>query len=251
MAIGIAALILGACTLTAFLSGIFGMAGGMILMAVLISIPSISIPQAMIIHGIIQLMANGTRVVLLREYVQWRALLFYGVGAIIAVGFLFLLSLQLEKRHVYLALGLVPLLLLLPKKLLPLDIRTPVHAWFAGLVSQTMNIVVGVTGPLMDIFYVNTDMKRQQIVGTKSMIQAYSHFIKIGFWTVPVIASTGDDLSFPPWWLFVIAAPLTILATRAGRAVLERLTDSNFNVWQRGLVFLIGGVCLFRAWAAW
>jgi uncharacterized membrane protein YfcA len=51
---------------TAFLSGIFGMAGGMILMGVLLAL--LSVPEAMALHGLTQMVANGWRGLLWHSY---------------------------------------------------------------------------------------------------------------------------------------------------------------------------------------
>ena len=52
-------IILLATLSTAFLSSIFGMLGGLILMGALITIMPVS--QAMVLHGLIQLTSNGYR----------------------------------------------------------------------------------------------------------------------------------------------------------------------------------------------
>ena len=54
---------------TAFISGIFGMAGGLILMAVLTAL--VSVAMAMVIHGTLQMVANGYRAFLLRDAMVW------------------------------------------------------------------------------------------------------------------------------------------------------------------------------------
>ena len=50
---------------TAFLSSIFGMLGGLILMGILVTIMPVS--SAMILHGLIQLTSNGYRAWLNRK----------------------------------------------------------------------------------------------------------------------------------------------------------------------------------------
>ena len=45
---------------TSFISGIFGMAGGMLLIGFLLMI--LPVPVAMVFHGVIQIAANGWRV---------------------------------------------------------------------------------------------------------------------------------------------------------------------------------------------
>ena len=52
---------------TAFLSGIFGMAGGLILMGVLLAL--MPVPAAMMLHGVTQLASNGWRAFLWRDHI--------------------------------------------------------------------------------------------------------------------------------------------------------------------------------------
>ncbi|MBI3707351.1 MAG: sulfite exporter TauE/SafE family protein, partial [Proteobacteria bacterium] len=56
---------------TSFLSGIFGMAGGMILIGVLLAL--LPLPEAMVLHGVTQMASNGWRAVLWVRYVRWNA----------------------------------------------------------------------------------------------------------------------------------------------------------------------------------
>ena len=64
--------------ITSFISGIFGMAGGLILMGVLAGL--VSVAMAMIIHGGIQMFANGYRAFLLRDVIDWRVFGLYCIG---------------------------------------------------------------------------------------------------------------------------------------------------------------------------
>ncbi|GIR46129.1 MAG: hypothetical protein CM15mP55_1050 [Hyphomicrobiales bacterium] len=65
-----ATIILGAALFTSFVSSIFGMLGGLLLMAVLITIMSTG--PAMVLHGLIQFVSNGYRAFLNRKAIQWR-----------------------------------------------------------------------------------------------------------------------------------------------------------------------------------
>jgi uncharacterized protein len=64
---------------SSFISGVFGMAGGMILLGVLLN--DFDVPSAMILFSVIQFCANGWRAVQWREYVRWPIFLAYGFGA--------------------------------------------------------------------------------------------------------------------------------------------------------------------------
>ena len=54
---------------TSFISGIFGMAGGMLLIGFLLFL--LPVPVAMVFHGVIQIAANGWRSWLWRRHINW------------------------------------------------------------------------------------------------------------------------------------------------------------------------------------
>lgn len=226
------------------------MAGGLLLMGVLMALPVVTVAMAMIIHGAIQMFANGYRAWLLREAIDWRVFRIYAIGAGVGTVALFIVKLALDwvpdKQVIFLLLGLTPLLVWLPKERLHLDIKRSDHAVIAGFAVQGLNTLAGVAGPLLDLFFVRAAMTRQQIVATKSVTQALSHLIKVGFWSLPAImAARGEDL--PPLWLLAAAIPFSVMGTRLGKMILERMTDTNFKAWMKGLVTVIGCVYLTRA----
>ena len=80
----IQAVIIGSVFATSLLSGILGMAGGMILMAVLVTV--LSVASAMMLHGAVQATANGSRAWFLRKHIRWEILPAYLVGSALALG---------------------------------------------------------------------------------------------------------------------------------------------------------------------
>ena len=244
MPIFVALIILVTTLVSSYISGIFGMAGGLILMGVLVAL--VAVPTAMIVHGSIQMVANGYRAYLLRSSIDWTVFRNYSIGAVAGVAALFFISWTPDKRALYLLLGLTPMLIWLPKERLHLDIKRADHAIVSGFLVQGLNTLAGVAGPLLDLFFVRADMTRQQIVATKSVTQALSHLIKVGFWTVPVVSAAGWG-ALPPVWLLVAAIPISMTGTRLGGLILQRMTDVNFRKWMRGLVTVIGFVFLLRA----
>jgi uncharacterized membrane protein YfcA len=235
----VAAIILVTVLVSSFLSGIFGMAGGVILMGVLATL--VPVATAMMIHGAVQMISNGYRAFLWREHINWRIFRRYALGSAVAVLLLFALSWRPDKQTVYVLLGLVAMLVWLPRKLLDLDIQKRFQAEGAGFVVQALNTMAGVAGPLLDQFFVRTDMLRHEIVATKAVTQVLAHFVKILFWSVPVIAAAGVQ-ALPPWWL--------ILGTTLGGKVLDRMSDVNFKRGMKYLVTAIGAVMLMKA-AGW
>src|SRR5205823_8482052 len=69
---------------TAFLSGLFGMAGGLILIGVLLTI--LPLPSAMVLHAITQMASNGWRAFLWRDYIRWGAGFIFLFGCALAAG---------------------------------------------------------------------------------------------------------------------------------------------------------------------
>ena len=75
---------------TAFLSSIFGMLGGLILMGILVSLMQVG--PAMILHGLIQMTSNGYRAWLNRKVINWRIVSTLFIGNVIAIATLFFIA---------------------------------------------------------------------------------------------------------------------------------------------------------------
>ncbi|MEL7480178.1 MAG: sulfite exporter TauE/SafE family protein [Pseudomonadota bacterium] len=246
MSIATISIILLTTIVSSFISGIFGMAGGLILMGVIVAI--VPVATAMILHGAIMMAANSWRAWLLRDNIDWPVFRRYLIGAAIGLVGLTWIAWRPDKTAVYLVLAAVPILVWIPKSWLALDIRAPGQAEIAGVIVQGLNSLAGVAGPLLDAFFVRTDMTRQEIVATKSATQAISHLIKILFWSVPFLgaaASSADN--WPPALLIAAAIPLSMLATYGGKRLLDRMTDTNFQTWVKSLITGIGAIYFVRA----
>src|SRR5262245_63370939 len=101
---------------TSFLSGIFGMAGGMILMGILLAI--MPLPAAMVLHGVTQMASNGWRAWLWRAHIQWQIAARYAAGAVAVALALAVLRFTPSTAVALIVLGLMPLIgLCLPDRL--------------------------------------------------------------------------------------------------------------------------------------
>jgi uncharacterized membrane protein YfcA len=169
----------------------------------------------------------------------------YGVGSAIAAGALALIVYEPTKAWVYLMLGLVPGLAWLPKGTFNLDAAKPAHAVACGLSVTGLNVIAGVSGPLLDVFFVRTTLTRHQIVATKAATQAFSHTVKMIFYGVPLIGAATTGL--PPLWFFIVAAPLAMIGAWLGGKVLDRMSDVNFLKWTRWIVTGLGAIYLIQA----
>ncbi len=228
---------------TALLSGIFGMAGGLILMGALALILPVS--AAFVTHGILQLVANGWRAVLHRQHVVWPILGNYALAAAVAGAVVAAVSVTPSKPVLFLLLGLVPLLVWLPKDWLELDASKRPHALLSGFLVTLVNLTAGVAGPLLDIFFVRTSLTRHQIVATKAATQVFSHAAKIIVYGTPLLGAATSRL--PPFWVFLAAVPVSMVGTVVGGRILDLLSDANFKSWTAWIVTGIGLLYLIKA----
>jgi len=222
--------------LTATLSGVFGMAGGLVLMGALALV--LPVQAAFVTHGILQLVANGWRAILHRRHVRWDIVGWYALASLAAAGVVALLSFTPSKPLLFLLLGLVPFLTWLPQSWIDLDAARPPQAFLSGLTVTGLNLTAGVAGPLLDIFFVRTELSRHAIVATKAATQVFAHLAKIVVYGAPLFA--GKAVGMPPLWVFALAIPLSMAGTAVGGVILNRMSDMNFKRWTRWIVTAVG-----------
>ena len=227
-----------AALITSFISGIFGMAGGMILMGVLLAL--LPVPAAMMLHGIVQLAANGWRALLLRNEINWRVFSGYAVGAFVAMGLFAIAGFVVGKPAALIVMGLTPFAALALPERLHLNVERRGHSLACGIVCMALSLTAGISGPLLDVFFVRSKMTRHAVVATKAVTQSLSHCLKVLYFG-GVLAIEGRAVS--PW-LAVTMVLLAFLGTSLSRPVLERISDVSFRLWTRWGVLALGAIYL-------
>ena len=171
---------------TAAISGVFGMAGGLLLKGALALVLPVS--ATFVVHGLLQLVANGWRAILHRRHVSWRIVGIYALGAFVAAGLVGLVAYEPTRATLYLLMGLVPGLVWLPPGWIKVDASRPGQAYVCGLSVTGVNLTAGVAGPFLDVFFVRTALTRHEIVATKAATQVFSHLMKIAVYGTPLFA---------------------------------------------------------------
>jgi len=238
-------LILITVFVTSLLSGVLGMGGGLILMGVLAAL--LPVPEAMLLHGAAQLMANGSRAAIGREHAAWRLMPVYALGTFVGLALFTAIQLVPPAWLIFLLLGILPFLALKLKTLAALDIRKKSHAAAAGLLVNAVQLLAGASGPVLDVFFLKADMKRHEVVATKAMTQTFAHLVKlIYFGGIAAAAATFATVSWP---LVLAVLAMALAGTVVGQRVLGNITDKKFQQMTRALVLGIGAVFLVRgAW---
>src|SRR5688500_2436076 len=231
-----------AALITSFISGIFGMAGGMILMGALLAL--LPLPAAMMLHGIVQLAANGWRALLLKRVIDWRVFKGYAAGAFVALALFAIAGFVVGKPAALIAMGLTPFIALALPQRLHLNVERRWHSFACGVVCMALSLTAGISGPLLDVFFVRSTMNRHAVVATKAITQSLSHCLKIVYFG-GVLAVEGGAVSL---WLAAMMVLLAFAGTSLSRPVLERISDGSFRLWTRwgvlalGAIYLVSGV---------
>jgi uncharacterized membrane protein YfcA len=226
--------------LTAILSGLLGMAGGLVLMGIYAS--ALPVASAMVLHGSTQLVANGTRAWTLREHVDRRILGWYAVGAIAAFAVGSVIRLVPAPALVFLALGAIPFVAQVIPRGRFTAIENPAAAVLCGALVVGVQLIAGVAGPILDVFFVDAPLDRQQVVATKAVTQVLSHALKLAVF-LPYALDVSPTL-------IAVACVCALAGTRVGVSLLERASDEQFRRASRLVVLAIGAFYLCKGIAA-
>lgn len=212
---------------TSVISGMVGMIGGMVLLAIL----GLWFPPAVVIplHGCIQLMSNGVRVALLGRWAAWDQVGWFALGATAgaALGLVWVPTIPSALLSVLMGTGCLLAVWTPqsqvrgspgPRVLVPL-----------GALATFLSLVMGAVGPLLDAFFAR-DGSPQRLLGTKAAFQATNHVLK-----VLVYGLSGFALG--PWaWMLLAALPATLLGNQLGQVLARSIPPKRFLLALRWLV---------------
>jgi uncharacterized protein len=220
---------------TAFLSGIFGMAGGLILIGILLAI--MPLPQAMALHAVTQMASNGWRASLWWHHIRLRPALSYMSGCVLAMLVWSLSRYVPGKALAMFMLGLTPFVArhALPSTLKP-NAEKLSHGLAYGAVCMALVLLTGASGPLIDTYFLGGKLERREIVATKSFCQVLSHFMKlIYFGGIVDNAASVDPM------MMAIAIAASIVGTTAARRILDAMNDKQFRDWATRIINCVSG----------
>ena len=230
------AVLVVAAFLTAVLSAIVGMAGGITLLVVMLLFlePLVAIP----LHGVVQIVSNSTRAVVHRREIAWPILLPYLV-LLLPLGW-FSLDLA-EKLSPDVARTLIGVFVLVatwrPSVFLagrqPGEGDPRIRFFLLGGVVGILNVTIGATGPLIAPFFLNLGLSRFALIGTKAACQTGGHFAKIIVFGVAGFAYTE--------WagLLTILCVAVIGGTLLGSRLLGHINERMFTVMYKVVLTLI------------
>jgi uncharacterized membrane protein YfcA len=219
-------------TATSFLSGLFGMAGGLILMGALLAI--LPVATAMVLHAVTQIASNLWRGLLWRDHIRWRAVAAYASGCVIAL-LAWSLTQYVPSRP--LALILLGVTTFLPW-LAPVKLKPNPDSIGQGIVygasCMSLMVLTGVAGPLLDAYFLGGNLDRRQIVATKAACQILGHSLKLAYFGILIEqAGTLDPV------VVVVAVIASLVGTVSAKPLLSAMSDMQYRLWAGRLITAI------------
>src|SRR5947207_10552904 len=105
-------------------------------------------------------------------------------------------------------------------------------------------LMTGISGPLIDTFFLGGKFDRRAIVATKATCQVASHFFKlIYFGGIIDQAATLDPV------LAAVAVAASMSGTTLARRILEAMSDQQFRTWAGRLITTVA--CYYIAYGGW
>lgn len=244
-----------AAVLTSALTGVIGFGGGMILLAVLVSVlePDEAIP----VHAAIQLVSNGSRTYIYRHSVDWKTAAYMAWPLFVTAPIGLMLAGRLPRSAGRLLIG-VFVLAVTWKPWQHLGGRSPERAgtttglrdsgtwgwrgWSAlGATNGLMLPSIGATGVFLAPFFRTAYPKRQNFLGTFGAQQSLGHISKLVVFTAAGFAFREHAP------LMLLGAASVAVGTMIGTRLGDQFSEATFTVVYRVSIIM---VALRLVWVA-
>jgi uncharacterized membrane protein YfcA len=209
---------------TSVVSGVMGMAGGMLLLAVMLLKlePAIAIP----VHGLVQLVSNGSRAFFLRQHVRWRAVWRF-VWPLLPAGALGIwLLAYVPANGSRIAIGAFVLASTWLKSFFTIDQGPAAERYlpFGGALVGFFSTLVGATGPILGPFVLALELGSQSTIATLAACQIFQHASKVA-----LFGMRGFDIK---GYLLPCAAlcACAVAGSAIGTRLLDRLPEKAFKL---------------------
>lgn len=224
---------------TSVISAIAGLAGGVTLLSIFSFFfkYEILIP----IHGVVQLLSNGSRSFILRKNINKKLFFIYLLGAPIgAYAGKLLLPYATNTQWPMILLALLIFYTVLNPKI---EYQLKIPNWgyfFVGIITGLLAIFTGAVGPFLTNFFIRDDMKKEEIVATLASFQIITHILKI-----PVFLS----FNFPYQkyaLLFCLLAISSSFGSYLGVKLLKKISMELFTKLIKIFLFFSGVKILYQ-----
>lgn len=225
------------------------MGGGILLLAVMLSI--LSHAETIPAHGAVQLVSNGTRLLVFLRHVDVSTVGRFAIGAVPGslLGGLLLVwvrkdNIETTEPYFKIAIGLYVLIMTFR------PLKGPQRGGSAkpapgfsiftlfGFLAGTFGLTIGAIGPLIAPAFVHVGFVKERLIATKAVCQALIHLLK-----VPIFLASGLVDYTKLGLLIVVMSAMVVPGTLIGKRILAHVDAGTFAMLFR-LAMLLAGLKL-------
>ena len=222
------------------------MGGGILLLAVMLSI--LSHAETIPAHGAVQLVSNGTRLLVFCRHVDAGTVGRFAIGAVPGslLGGLLLVwvredNIETTEPYFKIAIGLYVLIMTFRPLKGPRRRESPTSGrgfsafTFLGFLAGTFGLTIGAIGPLISPAFVHTGFVKERLIATKAVCQALIHLLK-----VPIFLASGLVDYTKLGLLIVVMSVMVVPGTLIGKKILAHVDAGAFAMLFRLAMLLAG-----------
>ncbi|MCH8965504.1 MAG: sulfite exporter TauE/SafE family protein [Planctomycetes bacterium] len=230
---------------TSIISGIIGMGGGILLLATMLSF--LSHAETIPAHGAVQLVSNGTRLLVFLRHIDVKTVLRFAAGALPGSIIGGLLLVWLRKDHIdstepyfKIAIGLYVLITTfrpIAKRPASNESAAPRISTFTllGGLAGVLGLTIGAIGPLIAPAFLHAGFVKERMIATKAVCQMIIHLLK-----VPIFLASGLVDYTKLGQLIVVMSLMVIPGTLIGKKILKRVDERAFVILFKLAMLLAG-----------
>jgi uncharacterized membrane protein YfcA len=171
-------------------------------------------------------LGNAHRIVLFWRYIDWKLTLWYAPGGIVGAMLGAYTFTQIHLDWLQLLIGVFLVVSILGFGLEQKETTFKVKAWYilpAGFVKAFVSGLIGTTGPVLNAFYLNYGLVKEDLIATKATHVVIIHLVKILTYAAfgilsPQVIATGLVIG-------VVAIPANFL----GKYILNQINPQQFR----------------------
>jgi len=232
-----------AAFITASISAVLGMGGGIILLGIM----ALIIPEGYVVialHGIIQLISNLTRSYVFRHHIRKKIICQYLPGTILGLSLSSLIIIilihffqvesakEIKIDFLKSLIGIFILWFLFGRRPQIKDKHT--HFFIVGMLSGLTTVFIGATGPLIAPFFLKGKLSKKNIIANKAVCQAISHLGKI-----PLFIFFFQFNYFSELKLLIPLSVAVFFGTNFGKQILGFIPEKTFKILFKGALTII------------
>ncbi len=221
-------------------SALFGLAGGTMILAVLTW--TLGIKNAVPLHSAVQFVGNVARLGVYYKLVVWKIV---GYFVIFTLPGAYLGGLCIDffnEKWLELSVGIFILMtIFMPKPSFKNGIRYEIFT-LLGFLGSFLGMIVAVSGPFIASFFILNNIKKEQMIATKSVCQGITQITKL------IIFASVVKFSFEKFgFLLLILSLAAIIGTFIGRYLIEKISEKAYNVLNNWLLATIAILMILGA----